>query len=143
MCHLANNTNAHGLNDPDMLEVGNGGMSTIENETHFSFWVAFKSPLLMGTDVGKMTTDTKRILTNKAVIAINKDPLRKSIIRHVNNVNQVFQVWTGPLANGATVLVVLNTRKTDNDIYVDLLQDAGILNGEIFGLARSVTWRFI
>ena len=31
-----------GWNDPDMLEVGNGGMSTDEYKTHFSLWCLMK-----------------------------------------------------------------------------------------------------
>lgn len=31
-----------GWNDPDMLEIGNGGMSTAEYEAHFSLWCLTK-----------------------------------------------------------------------------------------------------
>ena len=31
-----------GWNDPDMLEIGNGGMSITEYETHFSLWAIMK-----------------------------------------------------------------------------------------------------
>ena len=31
-----------GWNDPDMLEVGNGGMTTAEYEAHFSLWCLTK-----------------------------------------------------------------------------------------------------
>jgi alpha-galactosidase len=64
-------------NDPDMLEVGNGGMTTDEYTTHFSLWAAMKSPLLIGCDVTTMSTATKTILTNDEVIAINQDKLGK------------------------------------------------------------------
>jgi alpha-galactosidase len=64
-------------NDPDMLEVGNGGMTTDEYTTHFSLWAAMKSPLLIGCDVNNMSNATKTILTNDEVIAINQDKLGK------------------------------------------------------------------
>jgi hypothetical protein len=64
-----------GWNDPDMLEVGNGGMTTAEYVTHFSLWAISKSPLLIGCDVTKMSADTLSILTNPEVIAVNQDPL--------------------------------------------------------------------
>ena len=64
-----------GWNGPDMLEVGNGGMSTIEDETHMSLWCLMKAPLLIGCDVTNMTSDTKCILTNQEVIAVNQDPM--------------------------------------------------------------------
>ena len=64
-----------GWNDPDMLEVGNGGMTTIEYRTHFSLWAISKAPLIIGCDVTNMSQDTFDILTNKEVIAVNQDKL--------------------------------------------------------------------
>lgn len=62
-------------NDPDMLEVGVGHMTYNEYKTHFSLWSIVKSPLLIGCDITKMTPQTKEILMNEEVIAINQDPL--------------------------------------------------------------------
>ena len=64
-----------GWNDPDMLEVGNGGMSTSEYRTHFSLWAISKAPLILGCDLTNMTQDTLDILKNEEVIAINQDTL--------------------------------------------------------------------
>jgi len=64
-----------GWNDPDMLEVGNGGMTTEEYRTHFSLWALAKAPLIIGCDITKMSADTKEILMNTEVIAVNQDPL--------------------------------------------------------------------
>ncbi len=62
-------------NDPDMLEIGNGGMTTDEYRTHMSLWAVFAAPLLAGNDVRGMTDETKSILLNKEVIAVDQDPL--------------------------------------------------------------------
>ncbi|CAF1411784.1 unnamed protein product [Adineta steineri] len=64
-----------GWNDPDMLEVGNGGMTVDEYVSHFSLWAISKSPLLIGCDVNKMSNTTLSILTNSEVIAVNQDSL--------------------------------------------------------------------
>ena len=64
-----------GWNDPDMLEVGNGGMSSVEYRTHFSLWAISKAPLIIGCDITNMTHDTFMILSNKALIGINQDKL--------------------------------------------------------------------
>ena len=64
-----------GWNDPDMLEVGNGGMSLDEYRSHYSLWAISKSPLLIGCDVTNMDEDTIEVLTNPEVIAINQDSL--------------------------------------------------------------------
>ena len=62
-------------NDPDMLEVGNGGMTTTEYRAHFSLWSILAAPLMAGNDVRNMTPEIRDILTNKEVIAVNQDPL--------------------------------------------------------------------
>ncbi|MEV6291294.1 NPCBM/NEW2 domain-containing protein [Streptomyces sp. NPDC051896] len=64
-------------NDPDMLEVGNGGMTDTEYRSHFSLWSVMAAPLLIGTDLRKATQATFDILDNKEVIAVDQDPLGK------------------------------------------------------------------
>ena len=64
-------------NDPDMLEVGNGGMTDTEYRTHFSMWSIMASPLLIGTDLRKASDTTFDILSNHDVIAVDQDPLGK------------------------------------------------------------------
>jgi alpha-galactosidase len=61
-------------NDPDMLEVGNGGMTADEYRTHMSLWSLLAAPLLAGNDLRTMTDETKSILMNTEVIAIDQDP---------------------------------------------------------------------
>jgi hypothetical protein len=60
------------ISDPDMLEVGNGGMSEAEYRSHFSIWALAKAPLLIGCDVRSMSQQTKNILSNSEVIAVNQ-----------------------------------------------------------------------
>lgn len=62
-------------NDPDMLEVGNGGMTDTEYRTHFSMWSVMAAPLLIGTDLRTASDETYGIVTNKEVIAVDQDPL--------------------------------------------------------------------
>ncbi|MYW70502.1 alpha-galactosidase [Streptomyces sp. SID8379] len=64
-------------NDPDMLEVGNGGMTDTEYRTHFSMWSVMASPLLIGTDLRTASDETYEILSNRDVIAVDQDPLGK------------------------------------------------------------------
>ena len=64
-----------GWNDPDMLEVGNGGMSIEEYKAHFGLWAISKAPLLIGCDIVNMNKQIKDILTNSEVIAIDQDSL--------------------------------------------------------------------
>ena len=64
-----------GWNDPDMLEVGNGGMSNDEYTAHFSLWSILKAPLLIGCDLNAMSADTLSTLKNEEIIALNQDAL--------------------------------------------------------------------
>jgi len=61
-------------NDPDMLEVGNDGMTTEEYKSHFSLWAVMTAPLIAGNDVRNMSKETREILTNTEVIAVDQDP---------------------------------------------------------------------
>jgi alpha-galactosidase len=93
-------------NDPDMLEVGNGGMSTEESRAHFSMWAMFSAPLLAGNDISNMTPDTKEILTNKDVIAIDQDPLGQQG-RRVKKTGAL-EIWSKQLQDGGRAVALLN-----------------------------------
>ena len=62
-------------NDPDMLEVGNGGMTDTEYRSHFSMWAMMAAPLLIGSDLRSVSEETFEILGNREVIAVDQDPL--------------------------------------------------------------------
>ncbi|MFJ4366802.1 NPCBM/NEW2 domain-containing protein [Streptomyces chartreusis] len=64
-------------NDPDMLEVGNGGMTDTEYRSHFSMWAVMAAPLLIGSDLRSASEETFEILGNREVIAVDQDPLGK------------------------------------------------------------------
>src|SRR3984957_18729251 len=66
-------------NDPDMLEIGNGGMNAEEYRTHMSLWSLLSAPLIAGNDLRTMTDETKSILMNADVIAIDQDPTAKPV----------------------------------------------------------------
>ena len=93
-------------NDPDMLEVGNGGMTTEEDRAHFSMWALFSAPLMVGTDVVHMSAATRDILENKAVIAIDQDPLGQQGHRVWKDGDR--EVWSKQLADGGRAVVLLN-----------------------------------
>ena len=60
-----------GWNDPDMLEVGNGGMTLEEEKTHFALWAISKAPLIIGCDLNTVSKDSLQILMNEEIIAVN------------------------------------------------------------------------
>jgi alpha-galactosidase len=93
-------------NDPDMLEVGNGGMTKEEYRAHFSMWAMFSAPLLAGNDISNMTSDTKEILLNKEVIAIDQDALGKQAHR-VKKTGDL-EIWSKQLSDGGRAVALLN-----------------------------------
>ena len=97
-------------NDPDMLEVGNGGMTETEYRAHFSLWAILAAPLMAGNDLRAMTDATRAILTAPEVIAVDQDALGKQGLR-VRQANEV-DVWARGLADGGRAVVLLNRGET-------------------------------
>jgi alpha-galactosidase len=97
-------------NDPDMLEVGNGGMTDAEYRAHFSLWAILAAPLMAGNDVRAMTDTTRAILTAPEVIAVDQDPLGRQG-RRVSREREV-EVWVRELDGGARAIALLNRGET-------------------------------
>ncbi|KAM3274605.1 hypothetical protein ACQJBY_043573 [Aegilops geniculata] len=119
-----------GWNDPDMLEVGNGGMTIEEYRSHFSIWALVKAPLILGCDVSSMTPETKDIISNQNVIAVNQgrvispkwscENLKMVLSFTVSSLDKLgvqgrkvqqdgeLEVWAGRLSRGRVALVLWN-----------------------------------
>lgn len=93
-------------NDPDMLEIGNGGMSNTEYETHMSLWCLLRAPLLAGNDLHTMSDETKAILTNREVLAISQDRAAKAP-KEASRAGDV-SVVARPLADGSVAVAFVN-----------------------------------
>ena len=93
-------------NDPDMLEIGNGGMNDAEYRTHMSLWCILAAPLLAGNDLRNMSDATKSILMNREAIAIDQDRLGKQGYRVVKD--DLKEVWAKPLAGGNWAVGLFN-----------------------------------
>jgi alpha-galactosidase len=103
-------------NDPDMLEVGNGGMTTTEYRSHFSLWCILAAPLMAGNDLKDMSAEIKVILTNKEVIAVDQDPLGMQGRRVRKDGDS--EVWAKQLRDGSRAVVLFNRGTSDADISV-------------------------
>lgn len=117
-------------NDPDMLEIGNGGMTPDEYKTHFSLWAMVAAPLIAGNDLRNMVPDIKDILTNREVIAVDQDALgaggKESYSEGVVN------VWSKPLASGDIAVAAFNPGSEAVHVSLSLSQ---------LGLSGSYTAR--
>jgi alpha-galactosidase len=90
-------------NDPDMLEVGNGGMTAVEYRSHFSLWAVMAAPLMAGNDIAHMDEATRSILLNREVIAIDQDSRGIQGRRVWKEGDR--EVWVKPLSRGWAVLL--------------------------------------
>ncbi|MDR0230608.1 MAG: glycoside hydrolase family 27 protein [Dysgonamonadaceae bacterium] len=102
-------------NDPDMLEVGNG-MPANEDRAHFSMWAMICAPLILGNDIRNMAPETKAILENKEVIAVNQDKLGIQALKY--GANDEVETWFKPLKNGDWAVCFLNRSKEDKTIEI-------------------------
>ncbi|KAL3147729.1 hypothetical protein ABBQ32_002471 [Trebouxia sp. C0010 RCD-2024] len=93
-------------NDPDMLEVGNPGLTVNEQRSHFALWSLFKSPLFIGADLRSLSSEAKQILTAPEVIAVNQDPL--GVAGDLVWKQGPLEVYAGPLHGGSRAVVLFN-----------------------------------
>ncbi|XP_051121618.1 alpha-galactosidase 1-like [Andrographis paniculata] len=95
-----------GWNDPDMLQIGNGGMTRDEYIIHFSIWAISKAPLLIGCDVRKMSNETMQILANKEVIAVNQDKV--GVQGKKVRMEGDLEVWAGAVSGNRIIVLLVN-----------------------------------
>ncbi|CAN6180073.1 unnamed protein product [Urochloa humidicola] len=117
-----------GWNDPDMLEVGNGGMTYNEYVVHFSLWAIAKAPLIIGCDVTSISEETLGILSNAEVIAINQDRLGIQG-KKVRSYGDDLEVWAGRLTRHRQAVLLLNRGATSSASITAAWPDVGIRPG--------------
>lgn len=102
-------------NDPDMLEVGNEGLTLTESKTHFGLWCLLSAPLIAGNDLRNMHPDIVEILANEEVIAIDQDPLGRQALKWMDYGD--LEIWLKPLENGDFAMGIPN--RGDEKILFD------------------------
>lgn len=104
-------------NDPDMMEVGNSGLTVSESRAHFSMWSMLAAPLIAGNDVRNMTRETREILTNKEVVEVNQDALGIQGFPAISE--DGLEIWAKPLANDEWAFCFLNRSDKTKQISFD------------------------
>ena len=128
MCNLERFAGPEGWNDPDMLVIGlknsgfirGGGCTYEEYRTQMSMWCMFSAPLMLGCPVNDMSEDTKNILLNKDIIAIDQDPLGKQAFR-VWRLDGA-EAWKKPLSGGRFAIAFLNRNSGEKSVSVPVKQ---------------------
>ena len=121
-----------GWNDPDMLEIGNGGMTLTEYQSQFSLWAEMAAPLIAGNDLTTMSASTRSILTNQGVIAVDQDPLGAQGYPVASAGGH--WVLTKPLADGHRAVVLFNQTNMPATISTNAAQ---------VGLANAPEYTFL
>jgi alpha-galactosidase len=111
-------------NDPDMLEIGNGGMTDDEYRTQMSLWSILAAPLFAGNDLTKMNATTLGILTNPEVIAVDQDPA--GLQGHRAWQEGPLEIWVKPLSGDSQAVGLFNRKEYPTTITLNL-KDVGIL----------------
>jgi alpha-galactosidase len=113
-------------NDPDLLEVGNGGMSTEEYRAQISMWAVLNAPLIASNDVRSMASATRDLLINPEVVTVDQDwaGVQGRMVAERGSV----QAWSKPMSTGGVAVVLLNgggSESTTGVTAVDLGLSAG------------------
>jgi len=94
-------------NDPDMLEIGDGGLTPTEETSHFAMWCMLAAPLFVGTDIGALPVESVSLLTNPELVAIDQDAEGHEA-RQVSSIGGV-ETWERPLTKGRYAVALFNT----------------------------------
>jgi len=110
-------------NDPDMLEIGNGGMTTDEYRTQMTLWCILAAPLIAGNNLAAMDAETRGLLTNPEVIGIDQDTV--GMQGHRIKQEGPIEVWMKPLKDGSVAVGLFNRGWGAMPVTVDF-RDAGL-----------------
>lgn len=111
-------------NDPDMLIVGMPSFTLAQNRTHMALWAISGAPLLAGNKLDSMSADTKAVLTNSEVIAIDQDPLAKQGTKVSDSGGQ--QVYNKVLSGTGRRAVLLLNRSASTAMLTVRFADIGL-----------------
>ncbi|XP_058854898.1 alpha-galactosidase A-like [Acipenser ruthenus] len=114
-----------GWNDPDMLVIGNFGLSRNQAVTQMAIWAIMASPLIMSNDLRNIDGYSKSLLQNKYVIAVNQDALGAQGQRISKSNN--FDIWKRELSGNSFALVFLNREEIGGPRSIAvILNDLGV-----------------
>ncbi len=104
-------------NDPDMLAIGDQGLTPMQQKAHFALWCIMSSPLMLGNDPRNMSPEEKKMILNREAIAVDQDPTEQGIRISSNGKTEI---WAKRLEDGSRAVLLLNLdEKKINSINLD------------------------
>ena len=103
------------------LIIGNFGLNREQERTNMAIWALLASPLLMSNDLRSISLQSRSILLNSHVIAINQDRLGRAgrVVKYL--AKESVQVWARPLSPAGTfAIAVFNSRATEQAVSLSL-----------------------
>ncbi|KAK7097796.1 hypothetical protein V1264_004724 [Littorina saxatilis] len=129
-------TGPGGWADPDMLVVGDFGLSYYQQKAQFGMWAMFAAPIFMSVDLRTITQEALAILKSKDVIAINQDPLGIQALRLYAVPNSI-SVWVKPLVDNSTAIAFLNENNEGRPTQLKTtLSDIGLKNSNGYNITE-------
>jgi len=130
------------FNDPDMLIIGDFGLSYEQERTQMAMWCIMASPLLMSVDLRTINPDSRALLQNRGAIAVNQDPQGVQGRRITKAGNH--EVWTKPInPAGSYAFVLLNLNNATPDIITVTLASIQLNNANGYNITEVFDARFI
>ncbi|MEU6147501.1 ricin-type beta-trefoil lectin domain protein [Streptomyces sp. NPDC047081] len=114
-------------NDPDMLMVGMDGFTAAQNRSHMNLWAISGAPLLAGNNMSTMSTQTRDILTNPEVIAVDQDARGLQGVKVAEDTTGL-QVYGKVLSGTGNRAVVLLNRTSSAQNMTARWSDLGLTN---------------
>lgn len=93
-------------NDPDFIIGGDAGMSMAESRSQMALWSMMSAPLILSSNVEKLSSESVAVVGNMAVIAVDKDALGRMATLVQRSL--VMDVLLKPLSGGEYAVAVLN-----------------------------------
>ena len=130
-------------NDPDMLIIGNFGLSYGQSQAQMALWSVMAAPLIMSNDLRKIKPWFKEILQNKNLIAINQDKLGIMGKQFANKYNGV-EIWSKLLSNDFTAFVFFNPLPygTPSNVKISL-KELGLIRYPAYNFYESFSGNLI
>lgn len=132
-------------NDPDMLQIGNHGLTAAENRSHFYIWAILNAPLMIGTDLVRMPDTVRDLLVNPGVIEVDQDWGGQQGRRIWQGIES--EIWAKPMSDGSLAAALLNRgdRTEKFEVNADILgrefsSGIDVPSGADLGISGSVTF---